>query len=80
LLSGRAGILRELYLPVSWVISMPDRMTKKQLIRLVMQRWRTERVYEDLKVAPLPHLPPQMPGFVSRAPGLFRLPVGPLTQ
>jgi SRSO17 transposase len=24
-------------------------MTKKQLIRLVMQRWRTERVYEDLK-------------------------------
>nr|WP_224249972.1 hypothetical protein [Hyalangium gracile] len=24
-------------------------MTQKQLIRLVMQRWRTERVYEDLK-------------------------------
>lgn len=23
--------------------------TKKQLVRLVMQRWRTERVYEDLK-------------------------------
>jgi SRSO17 transposase len=29
--------------------SMPERMSKKQLIRLVMQRWRTERVYEDLK-------------------------------
>ena len=24
-------------------------MSKKRLIRLVMQRWRTERVYEDLK-------------------------------
>jgi len=24
-------------------------MTTKQLVRLVMQRWRTERVYEDLK-------------------------------
>ena len=24
-------------------------MTKKQLIRLAMQRWRTERVYEDFK-------------------------------
>jgi SRSO17 transposase len=24
-------------------------MSKKQLIRLVMQRWRIERVYEDLK-------------------------------
>ena len=33
----------------SFLISVPDRMTKKQLIRLVMQRWRTERVYEDLK-------------------------------
>ncbi|WP_245814241.1 hypothetical protein [Cystobacter ferrugineus] len=32
-----------------FLISLPDRMTKKQLIRLVMQRWRTERVYEDLK-------------------------------
>jgi len=30
-------------------VSMPERMSKKQLIRLVMQRWRTERVYEDLK-------------------------------
>ena len=29
--------------------SLSTRRTKKQLIRLVMQRWRTERVYEDLK-------------------------------
>jgi SRSO17 transposase len=29
--------------------SLPARMTKKQLVRIVMQRWRTERVYEDLK-------------------------------
>jgi hypothetical protein len=28
----------------------------------------------------LTHLPPEVPGFISRAPGLFRLPVGPLTQ
>ena len=32
-----------------FLISLPGRSTKKQLIRLVMQRWRTERVYEDLK-------------------------------
>jgi SRSO17 transposase len=32
-----------------FLISLPGRRTKKQLIRLVMQRWRTERVYEDLK-------------------------------
>ncbi|WP_395857120.1 hypothetical protein [Cystobacter fuscus] len=32
-----------------FLVSGPGRMTKKQLIRLVMQRWRTERVYEDLK-------------------------------
>ena len=29
--------------------SLPERITKKRLIRIVMQRWRTERVYEDLK-------------------------------
>jgi SRSO17 transposase len=29
--------------------SLSSRKTKKQLIRLAMQRWRTERVYEDLK-------------------------------
>jgi SRSO17 transposase len=33
----------------SFLISLPERRTTKQLIRLVMQRWRTERVYEDLK-------------------------------
>uniref|UniRef100_UPI0013DAAD63 IS701 family transposase n=1 Tax=Pyxidicoccus trucidator TaxID=2709662 RepID=UPI0013DAAD63 len=32
-----------------FLVSLPGRRTKKQLIRLVMQRWRTERVYEDLK-------------------------------
>lgn len=50
----------ELWLLVEWrdgetepsnyfLSSLPKRMTKKQLIRIVMQRWRTERVYEDLK-------------------------------
>lgn len=29
--------------------SLPKRLNKKQLIRIVMQRWRTERIYEDLK-------------------------------
>lgn len=29
--------------------SMPRTFTRKQLVRLVKQRWRTERVYEDLK-------------------------------
>ena len=29
--------------------SLPGPITKKQLVRTVMQRWRTERVYEDLK-------------------------------
>jgi SRSO17 transposase len=29
--------------------SLSSRINKKQLIRIVMQRWRTERVYEDLK-------------------------------
>jgi len=29
--------------------SLPARMTKKQLVRVVMQRWRTERAYQDLK-------------------------------
>jgi SRSO17 transposase len=29
--------------------SLSERFTKKQLIRIAMQRWRTERVYEDLK-------------------------------
>jgi SRSO17 transposase len=29
--------------------SLSTRRTKKQLIRIIMQRWRTERVYQDLK-------------------------------
>jgi SRSO17 transposase len=29
--------------------SMPETMTRKKLVRAVMQRWRTERAYEDLK-------------------------------
>ena len=32
-----------------FLISLPKRRTLRYLIRLVMQRWRTERVYEDLK-------------------------------
>ncbi|HEY3257732.1 MAG TPA: IS701 family transposase [Gemmatimonadaceae bacterium] len=32
-----------------FLCSLPGRMTKRKLLRLVMQRWRTERVYEDLK-------------------------------
>jgi SRSO17 transposase len=32
-----------------FLISLPGRRTKRYLIRLVMQRWRTERVYQDLK-------------------------------
>jgi SRSO17 transposase len=32
-----------------FLVSLPGTMTRKRLVRLVMQRWRTERVYEDLK-------------------------------
>ena len=32
-----------------FLATLPENITKRQLIRLVMQRWRTERVYEDLK-------------------------------
>jgi SRSO17 transposase len=32
-----------------FLVSIPERMTTKQLVRIVMQRWRTERIYEDLK-------------------------------
>jgi SRSO17 transposase len=32
-----------------FLATLPENITKQQLIRLVMQRWRTERVYEDLK-------------------------------
>jgi SRSO17 transposase len=58
---GRAAEQREeLWLLVEWrdgeaepanyfLSSLPKRWTKKQLIRTVMQRWRTERIYEDMK-------------------------------
>lgn len=29
--------------------SLPHKMTRKKLVRAVMQRWRTERAYQDLK-------------------------------
>jgi SRSO17 transposase len=32
-----------------FLCSQPGRISKKRLIRIAMQRWRTERVYEDLK-------------------------------
>ena len=35
--------------PSNYFLSSVSLRTKKQLVRLVMQRWRTERVYEDLK-------------------------------
>jgi SRSO17 transposase len=32
-----------------FLCSLPAPMTKKRLVQIVMQRWRTERAYEDLK-------------------------------
>ena len=32
-----------------FVVSLPPSATRKQVVRTVKQRWRTERVYEDLK-------------------------------
>src|SRR3954463_907010 len=32
-----------------FLCSLPGRLTKKQLVRRGMQRWRTERTYQDLK-------------------------------
>jgi len=32
-----------------FLCSLPGRVTKKQLVRRVMQRWRIERTYQDLK-------------------------------
>jgi SRSO17 transposase len=32
-----------------FLCSLPKRWTRKKLVRLVMQRWRTERAYQDLK-------------------------------
>lgn len=36
--------------PTKFVLTtLPDRMTKKQMVRLIHERWRTERAYEELK-------------------------------
>jgi SRSO17 transposase len=36
--------------PTDFVLtSLPRRMSKKQIVRIVKERWRTERAYEDLK-------------------------------
>jgi SRSO17 transposase len=36
--------------PTKFVLTtMPRRMSKKQIVRLIKERWRTERVYEELK-------------------------------
>lgn len=32
-----------------FLCSLPKRWTRKKLVRLIMQRWRTERAYQDLK-------------------------------
>jgi SRSO17 transposase len=32
-----------------YFVTLPEDITKKQMVRHVKQRWRTERVYEDLK-------------------------------
>ena len=32
-----------------YVASMPAKMTHKQLVRIIKLRWRTERMYEDMK-------------------------------
>lgn len=58
--SRAADQREELWLLIEWrdgeaepanyfLASLPKRWTKKQLIRIVMQRWRTERIYEDMK-------------------------------
>ena len=31
------------------MLTLPKTATKKRMVRTVKQRWRTERVYEDLK-------------------------------
>jgi SRSO17 transposase len=36
--------------PTKFVLtSLPRHRSKKQIVRVVMERWRTERAYEDLK-------------------------------
>ena len=36
--------------PTKYVLTtLPRRMTKKNIIRTIKERWRTERVYEEMK-------------------------------
>ena len=36
--------------PTKFILTtLPRRMTKKQIVRVVKERWRTERAYEELK-------------------------------
>jgi SRSO17 transposase len=36
--------------PTKFILTtLPQRMTKKQIVRIVKERWRTERAYEELK-------------------------------
>jgi SRSO17 transposase len=55
-----AGDREPMWLMVEWpdgeskpskfvLTTMPRRMSKKQIVRIVMERWRTERAYEELK-------------------------------
>ena len=32
-----------------FLTTLPRRMTKKQIVRIIKERWRTERAYEELK-------------------------------
>lgn len=55
-----AGDREPLWLAIEWpegeskptrfiLTTLPRRMTKKQIVRIVKERWRTERAYEELK-------------------------------
>lgn len=55
-----AGDREPLWLVIEWpdgetkptkftLTSLPRRMTKKQIVRIIKERWRTERAYEELK-------------------------------
>ena len=44
------GVARGETKPTKFVLTtLPRRMTKKQIVRVVKERWRTERAYEELK-------------------------------
>jgi SRSO17 transposase len=59
--SGSEPMLREpVWLVIEWpegetqpskffLTSLRQRMTRKEAVRIIMERWKTERVYEDLK-------------------------------